>query len=71
MSSMFSKPKAPKPDQSLIDAQKKREAKLAKEEATQQTELDSRKRAARALRYNSQTLFADTGVKGVSNTLGG
>lgn len=73
MGSLFSAPKPQKPDQSLIDAQKRRETSLAKQEADQNTQLESRKRAARALKGGySATLFEQTGVTGVkSATLGG
>jgi len=71
MSSVFSKPKAPKPDQNLIDAQNRRDKSLREQSNEENLELESRKRALSATRRSSATLFDQTGVKGVSSTLGG
>ena len=47
MGGIFSKPKAPKPDDSILKAQEKQEARLQQEESEQKTQIAARSRARR------------------------
>jgi len=47
MGGIFSKPKAPRPDNSILKAQEKQEARLAQEEKEQKSQISARLRARR------------------------
>ncbi len=68
MGGIFSKPKTPKPDPSIAEAQKKQEARLTQQETAEKMKISSR---ARARRSGGLRLLMSSGVPQQQQQTGG